>query len=385
MVPVSLRRVRGRAWIGAAAALVLVVVGAGLELAGGTGLEADELFSFAYVVIAGPVGALVASRHPRNPIGWILVALTVWAGIDACVRGLAEYLLAEGSETWGERAAWVSAWSFVPFVFVPAVFLPLLFPDGRLPSPRLRPVLWAAAGVIAFWIVTTAVDPGPLPTFESVENPFGIDARALQIASDAVAPLMFACLFAAVASAISRARRASTLERQQLKWLAAAAVFAVATLIVAGLLGDDSAGGAFFTLAVIGLPLAIGVAILRYRLYDIDVVISRTLVYVPLIAIIGGISTALIPLSQRVYHRLTGEESDAMIVALALIVAALVAPLRKRLEALVERRFRVRPAATNHKELLEDPAFVALVESVARRAAEEAVRELSARSSRPSP
>src|ERR687895_1181758 len=121
----------------AAAALVLVVAGAVAELAGGTGLEADDASSFAYVAIAGPVGALVATRHRRNPIGWILAGLTVWAGLDAFIRGLAEYLLAEGSETWGERAAWVSAWSFVPFVFVPAVFLPLLFPDGRLPSPRL--------------------------------------------------------------------------------------------------------------------------------------------------------------------------------------------------------------------------------------------------------
>src|SRR5918999_4568837 len=244
----------------------------------------------------------VSLRRVRGR-AWILVALTVWAGIDACVRGLAEYLLAEGSETWGERAAWVSAWSFVPFVFVPAVFLPLLFPDGRLPSPRLRPVLWAAAGVIAFWIVTTAVDPGPLPKFDDVENPFGVDERALQIASDAAAPLMFACLFAAVASVVSRAGRATALERQQLKWLAAAACFAVATLIVAGLLADDSAaGGVFFTLAVIGLPLAIGVAILRYRLYDIDVVISQALVYVPLIAIIGGGSAAPVPPSPPAYH-----------------------------------------------------------------------------------
>lgn len=108
-----------------------------------------------------------------------------------------------------------------------------------------------------------------MPKFDDVENPFGVESRALQIASDAVAPLMFACLFAAVASVISRARRATALERQQLKWLAAAAVFAVVTLVVAGIVSDDeSAGGVFFTLAVIGLPLAIGVAILRYRLYD---------------------------------------------------------------------------------------------------------------------
>ena len=364
----------------AAAALVLVVAGAVAELAGGTGLEADDASSFAYVAIAGPVGALVATRHRRNPIGWILAGLTVWAGLDAFIRGLAEYLLAEGSQYWGERAAWVSAWSFVPLFFVPIVFLPLLFPDGRLPSPRFRPVAWAAVTVIAFWIVTTAVDPGPLPKFDPVENPFGADARWLQIASDAAAPLMFACLFAAVASAVSRARRATALERQQLKWLAFAACFALATLIVAGIAAEDAGGGGiFFTIGVIALPLAIGVAILRYRLYDIDVVISGTLVYLPLIAIIGGVSTALIPLSQRVYHRLTGDESDAMIVAMALIVAALVAPLRKRLEGLVERRFRLRAAGGDHKELLEDPAFIELVESVARRAAREAIRERDTR------
>jgi hypothetical protein len=370
---------RVAAWACAALGLALVAAGSALTAAGGTALGWEDVYSFVYVLVAGPVGALVASRHPRNPIGWILCGLTLWAGGDALARGSAEYLLAgdDGSQAWGEAAAWIGSWSFVPFIFVPATFLLLLFPDGRLPSPRFRPVAWAAGAVIAFWIVTTAVEPGPLPNFASVTNPFAVDSPALQLASDLAAPLMFVCILASVASVVTRARRATDLERQQLKWLAFAACFAVATLIAAGVISSDaSIGGGIFSVAVLSLPLAMGIAILRYRLYDIDVVISQTLVYVPLIAIIGGVSTALVPLSQRVFRGLTGNDSDATIVVTALVVAALVTPIRKRLEAFVETRFRLKPRREPASELLDDPAFVALVESIAERAAREAVREL---------
>jgi hypothetical protein len=362
---------------------VLVGVGTALTAAAGAPLGREDAFSFVYVLVGGAVGALVASRHPRNPIGWILCGLAVWAGVDALARGGAEYLLSgDGrSQAWGERAAWVGNWSFVPFIFIPATFLLLLFPDGRLPSRRFRPVAWAAGAVIVFWIVSTAIEPGPLPRFARIENPYGIDAPTLELASDLAAPLMFVCVLASVASVIARTRRATTLERQQLKWLAVASCFAVAAMVLGAVLSTDAAiGDGFFSIAVLSLPLAMGVGILRYRLYDIDVVISQTLVYVPLIAIIGGVSTALIPLSQRAFRGLTGSESDATIVATALLVAALVAPIRKRLEAVVERRFRLTPAPTDRsKEVLDDPAFVALVESIAERAAREAVREFVSR------
>jgi hypothetical protein len=366
------------AWACAILGLVLVAAGSALTAAAGTPLGREDVFSFVYVLVAGPVGALVASRHPRNAVGWILCGLTVWAGGDALARGGAEYQHASGGDSreLGERAAWIGNWSFVPFIFVPATFLLLLFPDGRLPSRRFRAVSWAAGAVIAFWMVTTAVDPGPLLRFESVANPYGVDAPALQLASDLVAPFMFVSVLASVASVVARTRRATALERQQLKWLAYAGCFAVATLIVAGILSSESAiGGGVFSLAVLILPVAMGIAILRYRLYDIDLVISQTLVYVPLIAIIGGVSTALVPLSQRVFRGLTGNDSDATIVVTALVVAALVTPIRKRLEAFVETRFRLKPRREPGSELLDDPAFVALVESIAQRAAREAVRD----------
>ena len=141
-------------------------------------------------------------------------------------------------------------------------------------------------------------------------------------------------------------------------------------LLIGGpFLDDTSAGLVFIGLGLLSLPVAMGVATLRYRLYDIDVVIDRALVYVPLIAIIGGLSTALIPVAHRVSRGLTGSESDATIVVTTLVIAALIAPVRKRLEGVVERRFRPRPAGGPAEELLEDPRFVALVE----RAAEDAV------------
>lgn len=375
---------RAGAWASGAIALVLAVAGGALTLVADAPLGSDEVFSLAYVLIAGTVGALVASRQPRNPIGWILCGLTLWAGVDAAVRGVAEYLLADDrSHPWGERTAWMGSWSFVPFIFVPATFLLVLFPDGRLPSRRFWPIPWAAGAVICFWIFTTAVDPGPLPNFGSVANPYGVDSRALQLASDLAAPLMFGCIVASVGSVIARTRRASPVERQQLKWLAYAGCVVVATLITAGALGTEAAiGGGFFSVTVLALPVAMAIAILRYGLYEIDVVISRTLVYVPLIAIIGGVSTALIPLSHRIFRGLTGEDSDLAIVLTTLLVAALVAPVRKRLEAVVERKFRLNPAPSDQaKELLDDPRFVERVEAIAERAARAAVGERTSRRS----
>ncbi len=368
-------------WACFAAALTLVILGTALGIPADAGFGLRDAFLVAYVLVSGAVGGLVASRHPRNAIGWILSGLALWAGISALARGSAEYLLADGggSQAWGERAAWLASWSFVPFLFVPATFLLLLFPDGSLPSRRFRPVAWAAGAVIAFWIFTVAVDPGPLPAFESVTNPYGVGGRTLQLASDLVAPVMLICVLASAASVVVRARRATPLERQQMKWLAFAGCFAVALLYAGAVLYDDPINP-LVGIGLVSLPAAIGVAVLRYRLYEIDVVINRTLVYVPLIAIIGGVSTALVPVSHRISRELTGTESDVSIVVATLVIAALVAPVRRRLEAVVERRFRGRPSpATDSKEALEDPQFVALVESIAMRAARETVEELVSR------
>jgi hypothetical protein len=371
---------RGIAWVCSAAGLALVLAGTALGLAAETRFGPQAAFSLAYVLISGTVGGLVASRHRRNAIGWILCGLTVWAGVYSLARGGAQYLLADGgaSQVWGERAAWVASWSFVPLMFVPATFLLLLFPDGRLPSRRFRPVAWFAGGVIAFWIVTVAVDPGPLFNFESVLNPHGVDAPALQLASDLVAPIMLVCVLASAASVVARTRRANSLERQQIKWLAFAGCLEVALLVAGGLLYDSAVGRTLVAVGLLSLPVAIGVAILRYRLYDIDVVISRTLVYVPLLAIIGGVSPALVPLAQRVSRGVIGSDSDATIVLTTLLVAALVTPVRKRLETVVEGRFRFGPRPNIDTEaLLEDPKFAALVASIAERAARETVHELA--------
>jgi len=192
------------AWTCAAIALALVVAGIALALSAQAGFGLQEALSLAYVLAAGATGGLVASRHPRNAIGWILCGLALWTGVGALARGSAEALIAagEGLQPWGERAAWLTSWSHVPFIFVPPTFLLLLFPDGRLPSPRFRPVAWAAGAVIAFWIVTVAVDPGPLFNFESVTNPYGVDAPWLQLASDLVAPLMLLCVVASAWSVV---------------------------------------------------------------------------------------------------------------------------------------------------------------------------------------
>ena len=339
----STRAATRLAWSLFAFSLALVVAGSVLGLSAGIAFSGRTGLWVAYTLVAGPVGGLVASRHPRNPIGWILCGLTVWAGISLLAAGYAEHALADGvaAGAFGEQAAWLANWSYVPFVLVPATFLLLLFPDGWLPSRRFRYIAWCAGLLMAFWIVTTAVNPGKLADFPSAMNPYAVDAPALQKASDAVVPLVLVCVLASAASAIARARRATAVERQQIKWLAYAGAFEVACLVggtIAAGLGSDTFGLTLVFLGVLSLPVAIGIAILRYRLYDIDRIVNRTLVYGVLSAGLAGLYFGIVIALQQVFSSFAGG-SDLAVAGSTLAVAALFRPARRRIQALVDRRF----------------------------------------------
>ncbi len=296
------------------------------------------------------VGALVASRQPRNAIGWIFCALGVCNSLAAASQGYAIYALLTGPAylPGGAVANWLSSLLAGPIVFAMFALVLLLFPDGRPLSSSWRAVVWLDLAAIAL-IFGFAFKPGPLDTsLLDADNPFGIKgAGALFEALGIVG--IFLALAAAATGAVSlvlRLRRSRGDERQQLKWFAfAGAVFcaAFATGPVLWSLPPSSGFGWIWTVlflsAVSTIPAAAGVAILRYRLYDIDVIINRTLVYGSLTVMLVGIYLGAVISLQYAFRAATGQESTLAIVASTLAIAALFNPLRRRIQGFIDRRF----------------------------------------------
>jgi hypothetical protein len=306
-------------------------------------LTVTDLLTTTITVAFSSVGALVARRHPGNAIGWIFIGVAVFTGLGGLAHGYALYRL-DGGGTAGivaGTAAMYAEISWVPFVLVPPSFLILLFPDGHLPSRRWRPVAWTSAAGIAGTLATSWVAPGQLADFPEVHNPFGIDSPLVEPLAGLAYFALFAGVLGSAASVVVRFRRGQQKQRQQIKWLAVAGTVAAVALIVNltfyDFLGEDVANG-LIMFAVLGLPAAAGIAILRHRLYDIDVVINRTLVYGALTATLAGIYLGSVLLTQLLLTPVTASNSLAIVVS-TLAVAAFFQPARRRIQAIVDRRF----------------------------------------------
>jgi hypothetical protein len=333
---------RALAWAG----WVLTAACIGVALAGSDG-ESDSVFVELAVVLFvtsfATVGALVATRRPRNPVGWIMlvVALSFAAG-GASLRFVpaADAPAAEVSAG-ATLAAWLTTWIWVLGSALPATFLLLLFPDGRLPSRRWRPLAWFAGLGIVLAVGGLALTPGRLDEV-LIENPVGVPGADTAAAVGAF--MLPVAGVASVASLVFRYRAATREMRQQLKWItwaaALVAVVLVAVAVIELVVRPESSdfGNGLASLGLAAVPLAMGVAILRHRLYDVDVVINRTLVYAALTATLVAAYLALVLLIQLALSPVT-EQSDLAIAASTLAVAALVRPLRARIQALVDRRF----------------------------------------------
>jgi signal transduction histidine kinase len=329
------------AWTLVALALALAVAGLIVSLPAEDDVGHSVLYDLSWWVIAvtwGIVGALIASRQPRNPIGWILCGLTLYAGFTSLPEGYLDRYLAGkgGSLRWAEIAAWFSNTAWIPLVFVPLAFLPVYFPHGRLPSRRWRFVPWCAAiGIAAFW-VSEAFAAGPLHDYPGIGNPFGLDhvvVEALGFGS----LLVFGAVAASVASVVVRFRRTTDVERQQIKWLAYAGCLAAAMLVAAGFVGglwSEDLANTLILAGLLGITVAIGIAILRYRLYDIDLLINRTLVYAGLTVGVVAIYIALVGGLAAVVHEQAGWWLALVATGLA---ALLVQPLRSGLQRRVNR------------------------------------------------
>jgi hypothetical protein len=288
------------------------------------------------------VGATIARRQPHHPIAWIFIGSGLGAGLASFSYEYGHYALVTrpGSVPLGVAMAWVSLWMWTTGAIPLLTFGLLLFPDGHLPSRRWRPIAWLAGATLAMFTVGSAVQPGPMPGYGDVPNPVGIEAARLL---GVLATLSQLCLPVVVvgsaASILVRFRRARGLERQQLKWLTYAVTVATLALLLTSRQWAGWALAEIVTLFAVGfIPVAIGIAILRYRLYDIDRLISRTLVYGLLTALLAGVYATGVFVVGRLLDPATGESSLA-VAASTLAVAALFQPLRRRIQRLVDRRF----------------------------------------------
>jgi hypothetical protein len=339
---VTSRRATWLGWSLFALAALLALGGLSLAIArGSVSTSAAGVLMPAFGL--GGVGAAIASRRPRNPLGWMFCASAIAAGLSGFsveygIRGLR---IDPGSLPAVDAVTWVANWYWIPSLGGTGVFLFLLFPDGRLPSRRWRPVAWGGGAVIALAALAFALRPGPIQEFPEQPNPLGVEAAEglIRTVDGLLIGLVALAVLVSAASLPARLRRARGRERQQLKWFAAAAAAVALTLAVPGPLWDVWAPARLFVFAsMTGLAVAVGVAVLRYRLYDIDVVINRTLVYGALTATLAGAYVVLVLLLQLLLSPLT-EESDLAIAGSTLAVAGLFRPARGRIQAVVDRRF----------------------------------------------
>jgi hypothetical protein len=300
------------------------------------GRAVADAASYAVLMVGiGAIGILIVRREPRNAIGWmfcltpLLVALSVGGGSIAVWAG-PDHKDLPGAVI----PAWFSLWAWPIGLVGFIVLLPLLFPDGRPPAGRWRlllPIDLAGLGLIAAVLMT---QPGKM--FSGVTNPIGIGASDSTPVIAAVAALVLILIPANLASAVVRYRRADGIERLQLREVVFAACATFAGFIVNSVLGGNST---IYTVVYALIPVAVGLAMLRYRLYDVDVVIRRTLTYAALVAVLAAVYLTGVALLGATFRSVTGLSSSFAVTLSTLAVAAAFQPLRRRIQRIVDRRF----------------------------------------------
>ena len=298
------------------------------------------LFATAY----SGVGALLVSRRPRNRVGWVLLASGTMAAIQVLVEEYAIYGVLERAVPLpgAVLAAWIESWIWIIGVGLITTYTLLLFPNGSLVSPRWRIVGWLAAVDLIVGVAGLAFAAGPLNNAPFADNPFpllGDAGRSLFVGTYLGVVLL---AVASAGSLVVRYRRATGVERQQLKWLAFEAVLIAIAACITGFaqaFAPDFKPAQVLFIGVLALmPVAIGIAVLRYRLYDIDVLINRALVYGATSAAIGAAFFAGIVVLQAALRPVTGG-SELAVAASTLLCFALFQPIRRRVQLAVDRRF----------------------------------------------
>ena len=283
------------------------------------------------------VGALIVTRRPGHRFGWLLLGIGACAALLVAASGYTQLALT----IWHENSplatlcAWISQWLWFPLLAMVAIFVFLLFPTGSYPSPRWRWLGRLSIAAVALISVPSMFQGRLEDTGYSIDNPIGIGG--LQDVEEAMEPLFIVWIIlvlASIASLVFRYRKGGTEERHQLKWVGlAAAVFAVGITVGERFSLIDNLFGLF----MMGIPIAMAISILKYRLYDIDVILNRALVYGALTAILAGAYLGLVFALQQILP--LGNESDVAVAASTLAVAALFRPLRGRVQGFIDRRF----------------------------------------------
>jgi hypothetical protein len=338
------------AWSMLAVFAISLVVGLILAVANGTfqqdaGSQGLLVLGFSAFMV---VGALAVAHRPGNAIGWIFSASALLAvtGQTAGQWAIYGYVTRPGSLPGATLARWYGSSPWFLVLALTLIFTPLLFPTGRLLSPRWRPVAWLTAAVTAVTTALTLLQPelslGTVPD-RVIANPIGVARVGGFLESPAVVALIVVLVILAAAafgSLVVRFRRSRGKERQQLKWFTYAAALVPLSVVADAL--PAPVGDLATALPIVFLPVATGIAILRHRLYDIDLLINRTLVYGLLTALLAGVyAGAVLVLGQLFGEVGRGTPSWAVAVA-TLAVAALFQPARRRIQAAVDRRFNRR-------------------------------------------
>jgi signal transduction histidine kinase len=363
--PVSTGQTAGRiAWILsvlaaviAAAGLILLILNQSTPIPARWGFRGFQTLN---AIPAFIIGLLVARARPRNPIGWLLLGAGISAGLTGFVEEYAVYTILTNPGWFGGAVlvAGLSHWLWIPSYGLLAIFVPLLFPNGRLLSPRWRVVAWL--GIV--WVILSGpwmiFYPGTLENMPFINNPFGVDALKITVPwfSPSIAVLVPGLTLMAVA-AVSlglRFRGSSGEVRQQLKWFA----YAAALMPLAGIVGQFE--GFLYDVILVGMvalvPISIGIAILRYRLYDIDLLINRTLVYGALTALIVGLYALVVGSAGLV---LQTSSNLAALFLTAILTVALFRPVRGVLQHGVDRIMTI-PAPKQSEEIPADSVDEAL-------------------------
>jgi hypothetical protein len=314
--------------------------------------------AIAIAVAFSMVGVFIASRRPEHRIGWLFCAIGFLVAVDHFCGEYATYTLLANPDALpaGEAAAWIRSWIWIVSGGL-GVFLLLLFPDGRLASRRWRYLAWLNVFVIVLGSILVAFSAGPIDAIPAIRNPLGIHALGMaldQRAADLVNTLQIAVALCATVSPLVRLRRAEPRESQQIKWFAYAALILIFGALLSALAPevwdvwwDRWAGLALYIAGIVGLPVAVGIAIVRHHLYDIDLIINRTLVYGALtallalvyfggVALLQSIGSVILQLHFRVP---LGQDKQLATVVATLAIAALFTPLRRKIQGFIDRRF----------------------------------------------
>ena len=328
----------GLAWAAAAAATTLAIANAVLAVLGRdlSGFEVPIALGYAWM------GCVLLARRPGHPMGPLLCLIGLATAFTGFLFAYARYTVVHspGSLPFATASLWANTWAYAPAASLTGLVLPLVFPEGRLLSPRWRPALWAALAFIPLWVAGQAFisqDVGRY--FRNLPNPYVYPPfdRLFEVLYGLAVVFGLAAAIAAAASVTLRWRRADRAGRQQLKWFLAVLPIAGVSLIAGFFDSGGPVNVGLGALAGILLPVAIGIAVLRYRLYEIDVLLSRAVLYGLLTAGVAAVYLAVVTVAEVVFGR-SGRGIAVQIIATAMAAAALF-PLRDRVQRRVDRLF----------------------------------------------